>query len=102
MALGHVIKPRDEFDDIVFNLVKKILIEAQYMGVTGPLMFPWSMAGGDWYLYNNVKKDNENFDINHYLEEEKIGYSFLSPKRIERVTPEDAKNYAQVFRAQRE
>ncbi|MDO8571945.1 MAG: hypothetical protein Q7R79_04670 [bacterium] len=101
VAWDHVMKIKDEQSDDIFDFIKKSLIDAQYMGVMGALMFPWSMAADDWWLHRNATKDNENFDIHHYLEQEKIGYSFLSPRGVKKVTPEDSRNYEQVFYAQR-
>lgn len=100
VAWDHVMKIGG-FSDEAFNFIRKCFIDAQYMGIQGPLIFPWSMEGHNWWLYRNVTADNENFDINHYLEQEKIGYTFLGAKGTDIVTLEDTKNYLNVFIGQR-
>jgi len=84
------------------DIIKSIMLEVKYLGpLMGPTMFPWSMEGEDWWLYRNVKTDTEMNDIDYYLSQAGIGYTFLKPKGIEKETSEDVKNYRQVFRFQR-
>jgi hypothetical protein len=100
VATDHVRDRRSKFERDWDKIINRNLVDAQYMGVMGALRFPWSNAGEDWFLYQYVKKDTETFDISHYLEEAKIGYTFLYSKGEE--TSEDRENYKRIFRAQRE
>lgn len=101
VAWDHVIDKRDGFSKKWNAIVKKILVDAQYLGAMAPAFFPWSTAGEDWWLYRHVKEDSETFDIHHYLEQARIGYTFLNAKELDIVTPEDERNYLEVFKFQR-
>lgn len=98
-AWDHVMKQKDEDEDEVFDIIKRSLIDARQMGVMGALMFPWSTKGDFWGLHLVVREDNENFDISHYLKQEKIGHSFLTPKGM--ISREESENYARIFHIQR-
>jgi len=101
VAWDHIKDQRSSFDKKWGEHIKRDLLQAQHMGAMGPLMFPWSAAGEDWWLYTHVKEDTETFDIHNYLEKVRIGYTFLDPKGIEQQTKEDEENYNRVFSAQR-
>lgn len=98
---GHVKDERSRSQRKWDQIIKKDLIQAQYRGPIGPLLFPWSMEGEDWWLYRYVSEDTETLDIHYYLEQAKIGYTFLEPKGIKRETAEDKESYKRIFRAQR-
>ena len=101
VAWDHVKDRRNGLEKKWGKNINRNLVDAQYMGPIGALMFPWSMAGENWGLYRNVTENMETFDIHHYLEGAKIGYTFLEPKGIENQTPEDTRNYLNVLIAQR-
>jgi len=98
VASDHVRRPSPP--EGMDRFINKRFIDAQYMGMLGALQFPWSNAGKDWWLYKSVTKDCEMNDINYYLEQAKIGYTFLDPKGD--VTLEDQARYNEVFKVQRE
>jgi len=101
VAWDHLKDSRYNFEKKWDEIIKRNLIDAQYMGpVIGALQFPWGFAGKDWWLYKSVTKDCEMNDINYYLEQAKIGYTFLDPKGD--VTLEDQARYNEVFKVQRE
>ncbi len=99
VAWDHINDQRHGFEKKWDSLIKKIFIDAQYMSVYGVLQFPWATAGENWWLYRNVHEDTEISDIHYFLMKERIGYTFLSPKGS--ATPEDTRNYGQIFKAQR-
>jgi len=101
-AWDHIKDRRPPFEKKWDKHINRNLVSAQHMGLMGALMFPWSMTGEDWFLFRNVPKDSETFDIDHYLKLARIGYTFLNPKGAENATPQDEENYKRIFRAQRE
>ena len=88
--------------DTMDRFINKRFSGAQHMGIIGAAMFPWSKGGEDWWIYKNVSENAETHDINHYLQEAKIGYTFLLPKGGNIVSDEDEDNYKRIFRIQRE
>lgn len=101
VAWDHIKDARHRFMKRGENLIKERFVAARHMGSLGQLVFPWSRAGENRWLYEYVTEDTETFDIHHYLEEERIGYTFLEPEGIDNASPEDIEDYNRVFRDQR-
>lgn len=101
VAWDHVNDQRSDFEKKWDKIINRCLEDAQYMGIMGALMFPWSSAGEDWWLYRDIGKNSETFDIHHYLEAARIGYTFLTPEGADNASSEDIENYNRVFRDQR-
>lgn len=103
VATDHVKKGLDPFVREWVQIIKRNIIDAQYMGVFGQSTFiPGVMGEFGEELHRGVPKDCENFDIDHYLEQERIGYTFLTSKGSDKVTPKDEENYTRLFHIQRE
>lgn len=103
VATDHVKNKLDPFVRKWVEIIKRNIIDAQYMSVFGQLTFiPGVMGESGEELHRGVPEDCEKFDINHYLEQEKIGYTFLTSKGSDKVTPEDEENYTRLFHVQRE
>ncbi|MCX6794138.1 MAG: hypothetical protein NTY06_03480 [Candidatus Gottesmanbacteria bacterium] len=102
VAIDHVRDRRHKFQKEWDKIINRNLVDAQSLSVMGAMQFPWSTAGEDWFLYSRVKKDTDTYDIHHYLQEAKIGYTYLSSKGAEKASPEDEKTYNRIFSAQRE
>jgi hypothetical protein len=103
VGAGHMKDPRPpQVAEAMDSFIKGRLIDAQYMGIQGAFQFPWSNAGNNWWLYRNVNNDTETYDIEHYLRQARIGYTFLDPKGYDVTSQEDEENYKRIFRLQRE
>lgn len=83
------------------RIINRNLVDAQSLGPIGVIQFPWSMSGEDWWLFSRVKRDTDTYDIHHYLQEARIGYTFLFSKGEDNASPEDEENYKRIFYAQR-
>ncbi len=82
------------------GIVKKNILHAQHSGMFSLFEFePKVMGEPGERLELGVPEDSEMFDINHYLEQTRIGYTFLEPTKMT-VTPEDKENYKRVFHNQ--
>lgn len=101
VAWGHMKDRRSGLAKKWDKIINRNLVDTQYMGPMGALVFPWSTAGENWSLYKAVDKDTETFDIHHYLEQARIGYTFLKPEGAGNASPEDTEDYNRVFRDQR-
>lgn len=99
VAEDHVKRVLKGMDKQWVEIVKKNIINAQYMGFMGMLQFELGVMGEGGQYIRVVPKDSELFDIEHYLEQERMGYAFLNPTTMT-VTPEDEKNYKRVFHNQ--
>lgn len=102
VATDHVKQTLDSLTRKWIQIIKKNIINAQYMSVFGQLQFIPGVMGDYGLEYREVPADCEDFDIDHYLEQEKIGYTFLTSKGTVQVTPEDEENYKRLFHIQRE
>lgn len=102
VATDHVRRKLDPLTKKWIQIIKKNIIDAQHMSVFGQLTFiPGVMGELGEELHRGVPADCEDFDIDHYLEQEKIGYTFLVSKGSDKVTPKDEENYTRVFHVQK-
>lgn len=101
VATDHVRDRRLKFEKDWDVIIKRNLLQAQGMGPFGVVMFPWNLEGENYWLFKTVKDDTETFDITHYLEVNRVGYTYLSSKGEEIVSNEDKQTYDRVFRAQK-
>lgn len=103
VAWDHLKDQRDKFSKNWDAIIKRNILK--YKG-SGPMYFmtagfnPESM-GMPWEdLCELVPDDCEMFDIDHYLTQAKVGYTFVEPRGS--MTAQDTQNYNRIFRVQRE